>query len=117
MLVLNKGQRNIDGIFPNQTKEIPNELAERLLKMYANEIIAVNNTQKDNSENEKLKAEIEILKSKIVELSEKTINKEDCNCACDIEKLRHEYLEKFNKEVPHNMKNNADWIKSKITEF
>ena len=34
----------------------------------------------------------------------------------DIEALREEFKAKFEKDVPVNKKNNAEWIKSKLAE-
>jgi predicted RNase H-like nuclease (RuvC/YqgF family) len=123
MLVLNRGKRIIDGISPNEKKEISNELAERLLKMYSSEIIALESKVEVNDklilEIENLKAENESLKAEVQELKKKQIiDEEDCNCDCncDLDKLRQDYLNKIGKEVPKNMKNNQEWIQSKLLE-
>ncbi|NDK07864.1 hypothetical protein EOM39_01300 [Candidatus Gracilibacteria bacterium] len=84
MLVLNKGQRIIDGIQPNEKKDIKDEIAKKLSMMYKDEIIIVEvinlNTdlEKINKElsadNQRLKVENDSLKLEIEKLKEDTLN-------------------------------------------
>lgn len=86
VLILNKSKKIIDGIKPLGTASIESNKAELLKSMYG--------------------LEIEIL------ANETPLVNEDKDLT--IEALRDEYFKAFNKPVPHNMKNNLNWIKKAI---
>lgn len=80
MLVLNKGKRIIDGIYPNEKKDINNELAINLSSMYKDEIIIFGETKNiDNelkNEIQRLKVENDGLKLELEKLKEDIVNKD-----------------------------------------
>lgn len=112
MLLINKSQKSIDGIKPNERIMLDNEIANKLIKMYPESFIIID-------------GEIEDLKKRIIELEEENksllsqIENQKCNCSddncnVDIESLRDEFELKYLKKVPVNKVNDFDWIKKQL---
>ena len=123
MILFNQSKRLIGGIAPLTSLDVEEKEAEKLLRMYKGEIFASKPSKADQKKIGKLegtiselKKENEALKKIVASQAESVPESLDDETDEDeeIEELRRLYLDKFEKEVPVNKKNDRDWLSSKL---